>query len=436
MPTASQKMGFGAVLAFVIGSQVGSGIFLLPHTLSPYGGLGLASFLFSGGGAMLLALIFARFCMKYPETGGPHVYITHAFGKIPGFFVAWSYWVLAWFSSAPLLGTIAGAFCALLDVPCSWQLVLFVQIFALGALTWINLRGVQSSGLWEMFMTCLKVICFVLFPLCALFFINWGHFTPFNPGTIPPMTALSAASFATLWGFIGIEAVTAPAGSVRNPQKTIPRALILGTLIVIVLYATNSFAVMGVVSPQELSTCVLPYTRAFEVLFGPLGKRFVAALTIIACAGAMNAWLLTAGQVAKGAAQSGLFPKVFERENTRGAPHWGVGVSAFLLGGCVLLLSQQEIARQILFVIEVSVVGYLGIYFFCALAWLKLSKKMEQASTVSTWALGVASALFCGWALWGSGLETILWALLLPLSGLPFLLLWRKSRSPQPNFSF
>ncbi len=94
----SNKIGFWAIFALVVSSQIGSGIFMLPISLAPYGAYSLISWVISGLGAMSLALVFALLCAKFPETGGPHVYVKHAFGPVAAFFVGWTYWVISWVS--------------------------------------------------------------------------------------------------------------------------------------------------------------------------------------------------------------------------------------------------------------------------------------------------------------------------------------------------
>ncbi|MFT4327493.1 MAG: amino acid permease, partial [Wolbachia pipientis] len=95
----SNKIGFLAIFALVISSQIGSGIFMLPISLAPYGAYSLISWVISGFGAISLALVFASLCAKFPETGGPHIYVKHAFGSTAAFFVGWTYWVSSWVSS-------------------------------------------------------------------------------------------------------------------------------------------------------------------------------------------------------------------------------------------------------------------------------------------------------------------------------------------------
>lgn len=422
------KMGFWAVLTFVISSQMGSGVFVLPHTMSCFGPLGLFAWGISGAGALFLALVFSKLLKRHPETGGPHIYVMHGLGRRWGFYVAFTYWVLAWLSSAPVLGTIASGLCVVLGLSQDVVTIFVLESLVLLWLTLLNLKGVEVSGRWEVIMSIFKTIPLVVFPIAALFFFQSEHFVPFNPTPQPWYQVLSSAGLMTLWGFLGIEAITAPAGSVVDPQKTIPRALICGTLVVLALYVLNMVAVMGVVSPAGLATHVMPYGLALENIIGPAGGRLMGLFVVIVCLGAMNAWIMAMGQVAKGAADVGFFPPLFAKENANKAPYGGIIVSSVLLFVCLFVLMQKDLATQIRFIIDVSVVASIGVYGLCIFIYLK-GAWQEKAGFVD-WFIGLGALVFCAWMFWGAGHDIILWALLLPLAGVPFEYWWKKRCKP------
>ncbi|WP_031934043.1 APC family permease [Candidatus Hepatobacter penaei] len=423
---SNYKMGFWAVLSFVVSSQVGSGVFLFPHTLAPFGTLGLFAWGLAGAGAVCLALVFAGLCRLYPFTGGPHVYVTKGVNRRWGFYVAWTYWVLAWLSSAPVLGSIASAMCTLLGLPHDLWLILFFETAVLVGLTVLNLYGVEASGTWELCLTVIKFFPLVLFPLAALFFFQVDFLKPFNPTPEPWYKVLNHAGLMMLWGFLGLEAITAPAGSVDNPEKTLPKALVWGTLLALCLYVLNSVSVMGLVPRHELSQVVMPYSLALERLLGGGSGRLMAFFVIVVCVAAMNAWILAMGQVAKGAAEDGFFPKIFAQTNTRGVPVFGIIISSFLLFVCLIMLSSRDLATQVRFVIDVSVVSSVGIYALCVFVyWRKVSMTKWSRRLV-----GVGGTVLCAWILWGAGRNIILYALLLPVAGIPFDYMWVRRKGP------
>lgn len=108
-------------------------------------------------------------------------------------------------------------------------------------------------------------------------------------------------------GFIGLESATTPAGAVENPSKTIPRAIVLGTLTVALIYILNSLGIMGVVPSTQLMNSHAPYVDAAQVIFGGNWHLLISLLASIVCIGTLNAWMLTSSQIAFGLAQDGLF---------------------------------------------------------------------------------------------------------------------------------
>jgi APA family basic amino acid/polyamine antiporter len=162
-------MGFWAVLAFVISSQVGSGIFLFPAKMAPLGDIGFFAWILTGMEALLLAFVFSRLCGLYPETGGPHTYVAHVFEPRAGFYVAWTYWILAWLGIVPTLNILVGALFLALGVEAGPFVFFVVEVLVLLGVTLLNLRGVQASGQWEVFMTILKIVPLLLFPILGFF---------------------------------------------------------------------------------------------------------------------------------------------------------------------------------------------------------------------------------------------------------------------------
>ncbi|HEY4560817.1 MAG TPA: amino acid permease, partial [Lysobacter sp.] len=111
--SASRPLGFWSATALVVGSMIGSGAFLLPAALAPFGAASLTGWGITLLGAVLLAITFARLAMRWPQSGGPYVYARHAFGELPGFLVAWSYWISIWCATAAIAVAFAGSIGAL-----------------------------------------------------------------------------------------------------------------------------------------------------------------------------------------------------------------------------------------------------------------------------------------------------------------------------------
>jgi Gamma-aminobutyrate permease and related permeases len=165
----SNKIGFWAVFALVISSQIGSGVFMLPISLAPYGAYSLISWMISGAGAVSLALVFATLCAKFPETGGPHVYVKHTFGPAAAFFVGWTYWVISWVSTTALIVVGVGYLTPFFHEDIK-SMRLFLELLLFTIITLINLRGIATAGHVEFLLTVVKVAVLLAIPVAALFF--------------------------------------------------------------------------------------------------------------------------------------------------------------------------------------------------------------------------------------------------------------------------
>ncbi len=424
---SQNKIGFWSVTSLVIGSQIGSGILLLPASLAHFGAMGLVSWILTASGALLLALIFAHLCSKIPKTGGPHTYIEAAFGKKPAFYSAWTYWVISWMSTTAVVIALVGYLTPIFgnEDP---VVNLFLEIIILAFITLLNLLGVGTAGRMESIFTFLKVLPLLIVPAAGLFFVNWDHFTPFNPTGNSTVSTLNAAALLTLWGFIGVESATTPAGSVINPSKTIPKAIVFGTLVVALVYIANSFVVMGVVPSESLSHSKAPFADASQLIFGGNWHLLISITAAIVCLGTINAWILTSGQIALGAADDGHFPKIFNKKNARGAPGWSLIISSCGMIPLLVLTMDHNLINQVNQVIEISVTAFLFVYVMSVLSYLKLVFQYREASVIHFVRLliGVLALIFCGWALFSSGLKMVGLAVLITLSGIPVYILKNK----------
>lgn len=421
-------MGFWSVFGIVVGSQIGSGIFMLPSSLAPYGFLSLFSWLISGTGAICLALVFAGLCNRFPQTGGPHVYVQAVFGNTMAFFSGWTYWVISWVSSTAVVITSIGYLSPFISH--SPTLNAMLEIALLGALTILNLRGIATAGTIEFILTLLKIIPLIVFPLCALTHFQAAHFIV-DPliQQLPLSTQLAQATLLTLWCFIGLESATTPAGAVKNPSKTIPKAIVIGTVSTIVIYLSNSIGLLGTLPSPVLSASKAPYVDVIQHLFGGDWHILVCVIAFIVCVGTLNAWMLTSGQIALGLAEQGLLPSVFGIKNKNQAPYFsliisGVGILPFLV--CNLNKTMSEQINQI---INFSVSTFLFIYLICILAYLKILKKEKRGlAGIWHWSYSLFALFFCCWTISETPLSNLLISAFFVLTGLPMYYYWRKTK--------
>ena len=264
----NNKMGFAAVLAIVFSSQIGAGILTLPSQLAPYGMFGVYGWIFAGVEAMLLAFIFSELCSIFPITGGPHIYVQKTFGNTAAFFTGWTYWVASLVSNIVLVITAIGCLAPFFP-SASPIFYTILEIFLLLMLMWVNCTSIKLSGRLETVLTLLKFIPFAIVPVAIL-----GKFDASNINLLPihadqsSFNLLISVLSTSFFCFIGVECATTPAGSVENPSKTIPRAILFGTFCVTLIYFINNLAVMGILSSEILAKSSAPFVDAVRIAFG------------------------------------------------------------------------------------------------------------------------------------------------------------------------
>ncbi len=289
----------------------------------------------------------------------------------------------------------------------------------------VNLLGVRASGQAEFVFTILKVVPLILLPLACIPFINLDHFYPFNISTLPTSQALNAAALLTFWGFIGLETATTPAGSVENPEKTIPRAIIIGTIAVAAIYFLSSSIIMGVVAPAELQISKAPFADAARHTFGGNWHLAIAFAAAIVCIGTLNAWILTSGQIALGAAEDNLFPEFFKKKNANDAPLWGIIISCVGVIPLLFFTLQHDLVAQLNKIIEISVTAFIFVYVLCIVSYLRIN--YQTKSPLHKKLLGWMALGFCGWTLMGCDMLMMIMAGAVFASGIPVYILRRRS---------
>jgi APA family basic amino acid/polyamine antiporter len=209
---------------------------------------------------------------------------------------------------------------------------------------------------------------------------------------------------------------------VENPEKTIPRATLLGTLIAAVVYIFGTLVVMGVVHPAALHHSSAPFADAAAALWGESARQWVAVGAIMSTFGALNGWILLQGQVPLAMAKDKVFPFVFEKVNSKEAPAWGIVISSILLSILMSMNFSKTLIEQFKFMILLSTLTVLIPYLFSAAAYVLILKKQNNTSSntpLSKIALAVLAFGYSLWAVAGSGQEVVYWGFILLMAGLP-----------------
>lgn len=423
MNTPTRPLGAWSATALVVGSMIGSGTFLLPAALAPYGAASLVGWGITLCGAVLLALTFAKLAARWPQTGGPYVFARNAFGELPGFVIAWSYWISMWCATAAISVAFAGSIGAIF--PAATATPVRAAACALAAL-WlcsaINLAGVREAGRMQLVTTVLKLLPLLLFGGVALWFVDSRHFAPFNPtGTSLP-TVASATVALTLWAMIGLEAATVPAGSIQDAPRTMARATVIGTVLAGIATVLACTAVLGLLPAEVLAQSQAPMADAARSLWGPVAGVALALVMAVSCLGALNGWILLSAQLPMAAARDGVLPQLFARVDSRGTPVFGVLISSTLATALVLSNYSRSLVQVFTFSVLLSTTATLLPYVAGSAAWL------WRGSGTASRCIAVAALAYSLYALLGVGGEAMLWGAGLIAAGLPLYFGLRRRR--------
>lgn len=416
------KLGIWMTTSLVVGNMIGAGVFLLPAALAGLGGIGLVGWGVSAVGALILARVLGRLStMVRGSIGGPYAYARAGFGPFAGFLVAWGYWNSIWIANGAITVAFIGAMGVLFPALETHPLAgVGTGLAALWLLTWVNALGITRSGRMQVVTTLLKLLPMAAVIFGGLLMFDPQHLLPFNTSGRTGLGAIAASGALTLYAFLGLESATVPADKVRNPNKTIPRATLLGTLVATVVYVLSTLAVMGMIPLAELATSPAPFADAMRLLAGPWGGGLVAGGMAVAAFGALNGWILIQSQVGRATARDGLFPAVFSRENKHEVPVFGLVAGSVLSSLLVLMHLSESLVEQFSFMILLSTLCTLVPYLFSAAAYLRLSGQSGKSrQKAGVWVLGGLALAFSAWAVYGAGLNAVLWGLALLLSGVP-----------------
>jgi APA family basic amino acid/polyamine antiporter len=332
-------------MSIVVGTVIGSGVFLVPSTMIAKVGSVKALFavwIFAGILSLFGALTYAELAAAMPEAGGEYVYLSAAYGPFWGFLYGWTqFWVAKSGSIATLAAgfyTYLTAFVPALAVPVvvtpfhigpggtllEIHYGQLVAIAVIGILGGVNYVGVRSGGNVQVAVTALKMLL-IAGILCIGLFSGAGDFTHLSEH-IPSLGGISgffAAMVSALWAYDGWNNVSMVSSEIREPQRNLPRSLILGTLAVVVTYLLINLAYFYVLSPAEVSGSHRVAADMMSRLYGPAAAGAVTVAVLISIFAALNGSILSGSRVPYAMARDGLFFRpaaaVHPKFNTPGA---------------------------------------------------------------------------------------------------------------------
>ncbi|MDR3698233.1 MAG: amino acid permease [Candidatus Sulfopaludibacter sp.] len=353
-----RDLGTWPAISIVVGTVIGSGIFLVPRTMIQQVGTVPAVFaVWVVGGLLSLAgaLSYAELAAAIPEAGGEYAYLREAYGPMWGFLYSWAQLWVAKSGSIATLGT--GFFLYLTNFFPSMDTVFYSvplpigphggpldirsgQIFAIVLillLAWLNYYGVKLGGNVQVAVTAVKV---ALIAFVIIAGIGFGHPHAMSVGAIAPLTfhGFIAALVAALWAYDGWNNVSMVSSEIREPQRNLPLALIGGTLGVIGIYLLANIAYFRVMTPAEVAGGTRVAADMMRKVMDGFGANAVSIAAMISIFAALNGSILSGARVPYAAARQGLFFRAIGNVSPKHRTP-GVSIIVLTLWACLLVLS-------------------------------------------------------------------------------------------------
>ena len=319
-----RRLGFWSSIGLVIGITIGSGIFRTPSVIAtrvPDPVLMLAVWVFGGLISLCGALSVAELAASLPRTGGWFVYLREGWGRLAGFLFGWSELVLI---RASATGAVATVFSEYLQRSLGYDPATtgLTNIIAAGAIVFsaaVNIRGAHVGAAFAGVSTVAKFSALACLTLAA--FLVGGpdaSFSNFTSSSSPVDAGLfGLAIVSVLWAYDGFADLAFAAGEVKDPQRTLPRAIIGGTLLIVTIYLAANLAYLYVNPIEQLAQSPLIAADTMQAVAGRLGVAFVSVVVTVSTFGALIGIMLTAPRVFFAMADEGLFFKSLARVHSR-----------------------------------------------------------------------------------------------------------------------
>ena len=398
----NNKLGIWLLTALVVGNMVGSGIFMLPQSLtraaSPAGVM--LAWLLTGAGVLMLSLVFGNLSLRKSNlSGGVQMYAQALFplgsraGIMSGYVVSWGYWIANVSGNVAVLTTFIGYLSTFFPIMTS-----AAKLFTIGSFTvkvggfitfiictivlWVMnaiiLRGIEKTGQINFVATATKVIGFLIFICFTLFAFQQTNLLPLvqprtgdNGAHLSLLGQVNNAAVTTLWAFVGIESAVMFSKRARK-QSDIKKATVLGLAISLVIYVGITMLVMGSLTQTELMHADKPLVDALQKVVGHNVSYVMAVFDLISLTGTTIGWIFLSAEAPYQAAKQGLFPPIFKKENKNGVPVTSLILTNAFSQVFLFLTISDSLSNAFNFVVQVATLAYLVPYAATALYQVKL----------------------------------------------------------------
>ncbi|HXV23972.1 MAG TPA: arginine-ornithine antiporter [Alphaproteobacteria bacterium] len=431
----SPKLTLLPLVALVVGSMIGGGVFNLPSDMSRSAGPGaiVIGWIVTGIGMLMLAFVYQGLAMRKPGLdAGPYAYAKAGFGNFIGFNSAWGYWISAFLGNVAYAVAIFSAlsyFAPMFGDGNNLPSIIGASI-CLWLIHALVLKGIRQAAFVNLITTVAKLAPIMLFILVAIIAFNWDQFTfdfwgraggAENAGLGSVLDQVKSTMLVTLWVFIGIEGASVYSARAAN-RRDVGRATVLGFLGALGIYVLVSLLATGVLSQPELADQKVPsMAGVLASVVGPWGAAVINIGLIVSVGGAFLAWTLLCAEIPYICGRDGTFPKWFAAENANGSPVNSLWVTNILIQLFLVLSFFSKSAYQFFYFI--ASVAILPPYVFSGAYALKLALTGEGYGTAERGRtrdliVGAVATLYGLWLVYAAGLSYLLMCAVLFVPGI------------------
>ncbi len=430
MSEAPGKLRLGALVALVVGSMIGGGIFSLPQNMAASADVGavLIGWAITAVGMLTLAFVFQTLANRKPDLdGGVYAYAKAGFGDYMGFSSVWGYWISAWLGNVGyfvLLFSTLGYFFPIFGEGNTPAAVIGASLLLWGV-HFLVLRGIKEAAFINLVTTVAKVVPLLLFVLIAVFAFRLDIFTADiwgvkNPDLGSVMNQVRNMMLVTVWVFIGIEG--ASIFSARAEKRSdVGKATVIGFITVLLFLVLVNVLSLGIMTQPELAKLQNPSMAAvLEHVVGHWGAVLISVGLIISLLGALLSWVLLCAEIMFAAAKDHTMPEFLRKENANHVP-----VNALWLTNAmvqVFLIITLFSASTYLSLIYLATSMILVPYLWSAAYALLLAVRGESyegfaAERRKDLIIGGIALIYAVWLLYAGGVKYLLLSALLYAPG-------------------
>jgi APA family basic amino acid/polyamine antiporter len=369
-----RSIGTFALAASIVNVTIGGGIFRLPADMAAtLGATAPVAYLLCAVVMALIVLCMAEAGSRVSMTGGPYAYVEVAFGPFVGFLAGFLLWMLLTFAMAAVATVIAASLGALVPALASRGASAGVLVAIYAVFATINILGVERGARVNSALTVAKILPLLLLIAGGIFAIDRDNLAIVNP---PDMPTLARSSILLIFAFAGIEAALVPGGEVKDPARTVPRAIFMAMAAITVLYAGLQFVAQGVLGPALATSKAAPLAEAAGVALGGWARNMLLIGAVVSMIGHAGAMILATPRTLFAFARDGFLPSAFARLHP---VHRSPVVAILLQCVIVLVLAITSTFERLAILANLSI---LTLYGTCCLATWQLRRRDVRAGGI------------------------------------------------------